>query len=91
MPANINGSTTPKEHNLGLNTDDDPYTSWTTNVAVAEQHAAEDGPGGVLLRVPVGVREPAATWHWEISDDVFFEGEVLMWGYRYENVEVFPR
>jgi hypothetical protein len=90
VPANPWGNATPEEHNAGENADDDPYTSWTVNLELAEFYADVDGPGGVLLRVPVGSPPLGATWNWEWSPDAFGEGEVLMRGFR-SGVEVVVR
>lgn len=99
MPEAVDGTLSPIDHNLGnFDVVDgtgakilDPYTSWTTNPAIAEMYAAVDGPGGVLLRVPAGPPSPGATWRWESSEDLFFESEVLMWGVRSGDVEVLAR
>jgi hypothetical protein len=87
VPGNVEGTVTPEAHNLGGVAADSPYTSWTHNPKVALFHANKGGPGGVVLRVPMGAPPPGATWSWEWSFDEWMESEVLMRGIR-EGVEV---
>jgi RHS repeat-associated protein len=82
VPGNVNGAVSAEAHNLGGVSADSPYTSWTHELSVAQQHAAKQGPGGVVLRAPVGPPPPGASWVWEWSPDVYAEGEVLLCGPR---------
>lgn len=63
-PANPNAQITPEEHAEGGRTGESQYVSWTKNKDLALDHANKDGPGGVLLSVPVGAPEPGDTWRW---------------------------
>lgn len=64
-----------------------PFTSWTRNPAIAADHAAKNGAGGVVMRVPEGAPGRGTRWSWEWSPDVWGEAEVLMRGIR-KGVEV---
>jgi len=81
-PANPQGTATPQEHNEDENWLESPYSSWTQTRSVAEFHRDKTGPGGVLMRVPVGSAGPKDTWSWERSPDQYFEDEVLLRGIR---------
>jgi RHS repeat-associated protein len=63
-PANPSAQITPEEHAEGGRTGESQYVSWTKNKDLALDHANKDGPGGVLLSVPVGAPEPGDTWRW---------------------------
>ncbi len=82
IPGDVNGMITPEEHNAGGFSSNSPYTSWTRNKVVARRHAKLKGPGGVILRLPVGAPLPGDEWSWEWSPDEFFEDEVLLRGRR---------
>ncbi len=85
VPGNLNGSVTPLEHNIGGPgvSASSPYTSWTTNMDKALQHANKTGPGGLMLRVPAGAPPPGASWQWVPSPNrIPGESEVLMKGVR---------
>lgn len=81
-PGDLEGTITAEEHNLGGVSAQSPYTSWTSNQSIAQAFANSEGPGGVVLRVPIGAPPSGASWSWEWSPDVFGEGEVLMRGTR---------
>ena len=66
------GLASAAEHNLGSTLS--PYTSWTTDLKVAQGFAGE---GGVVLRIPQ-VPRPGNPFVW--SPDRFFESEVLIEG-----------
>ncbi len=90
VPGNLNGAVSPDLHNATNSPSvlaDSPYTSWTANPDVAAIHAAKDGPGGVVLRVPTGAPPAGATWSWEGSPDIYGEQERLLKGVR-EGAEV---
>jgi hypothetical protein len=76
------GSATVLEHNLG-NTNS-VYTSWTTDISIAEEFAGMHGPGGVILRdrVPRSFLID--------SPDLFGESEVLRMGI-FRVREILPR
>jgi hypothetical protein len=82
VPGDVNGTLTPEQHNFGGFEQFSPYTSWTQSRAVAEFHRDREGPGGLLLRVPLGAPAAGDMWRWEWSPDEFFEGEQLMRGVR---------
>jgi RHS repeat-associated protein len=92
VPGNPNGTMTPEQHQAGafegFSSADSPFTSWTHEPGVAARFATERGPGGVVLRVPLGPPPEGATWRWEpfLGDD-FFESERLLRGVR-EGAEV---
>ncbi len=68
----MNGTVTPEEHNAGGMADKSPYTSWShEDIETARFHANKDGPGGVILRVPVGAPKEGDTWSWEWSPDEY--------------------
>jgi len=92
VPGNPEGTVSPELHNAGGPgvQADSPYTSWTRRPDIAQTHATKMGPGGVVLRTPVGAPPPEAKWNWEWSPDEFGEAEVLMKGTR-EGVEVLPK
>lgn len=66
------GVASASEHNMGSTLS--PYTSWTTDLNVAQGFAGE---GGVVLRIPQAPR-PGNSFVW--SPDRFFESEVLIEG-----------
>ncbi len=82
IPGNLEGTISPEAHNLGGMAGESPYTSWTHDPDVASFHASKDGPGGVVLRVPLGPPPQGAGWNWEPSPDVYGEQEVLLRGSR---------
>ena len=82
VPGKIDGTVTPEEHNRGDASQDSPYTSWTFDRSIAESHADDFGPGGVVLMLAYTDPEQGDTWHWEDSPDNFGEEEVLLHGYR---------
>lgn len=86
-PGKADGTVTPRQHNLGGFSGVSPYTSWTRRLEVAQWHARQAGPGGVVLRVRAGAPPPLATWQWVYSEDEYGEDEVLLRGIRLE-VEV---
>jgi len=81
-PGDMDGTVTPAEHNRGDVSADSPYTSWTFDRSIAESHADEYGPGGVILMLTFSAPEPGDKWSWEGSPDLFDEDEVLLRGYR---------
>ncbi len=87
VPGDVNGTVTPEEHNEGGHADKSPYTAWTHDENYARTHANKDGPGGVVLRVPVGAPKEGDGWSWEWSPDEWGESEVLLKGRR-DNCEV---
>jgi RHS repeat-associated protein len=89
VPGNVGGVVSAEAHNLGGVSASSPFTSWTHELSVAQQHATKYGPGGVVLRTPAGAPSPGASWAWEWSPDVYMESEVLMRGVR-EGLEVLP-
>jgi hypothetical protein len=75
------GPASAEEHNLG-NTNS-PYTSWTTDLGVAQ---AKAGDGGVVRRIPQAPRAGNSfTW----SPDWYYESEVLIEG-TVTGAEVLP-
>ena len=86
-PADVESTLSAAEHNRGGFSDRSPYTSWTSDAAVARLHAQRNGPGGVLLAVPFGSAESGEDWRWEYSPDSWLEDEILLHGIRL-NVEV---
>jgi hypothetical protein len=87
-PANSSGSISAASHNLGGVSSRSPFTSWTHSPDIARYHALKEGPGGVIVRVPIGELPPSASWIWEFSEDLYGELEVLLLGER-RGVEVF--
>ena len=85
-PADVDSTLSAAEHNLGGYSDRSPYTSWTSDEAIALEHAQWNGSGGILLRVPSGSPEKGDDWSWEFSPDIYFEDEMLLRGIRL-NVE----
>ena len=81
-PANIAGRTAADAHNLGEGLAESPFTSWTHNYEIALSYARRFGPGGLVLRVPLGKPQGAESWAWEWSPDVFGEEEILLRGPR---------
>jgi hypothetical protein len=63
-PANPTAQMTPEAHAEGGGTGQSQFVSWKKNKDIALDHASKDGPGGVLLTVPVGSPGPADTWRW---------------------------
>jgi RHS repeat-associated protein len=82
VPGNLNGTVSAEAHNMGGVAAHSPFTSWTRDAAIAAQHAAKHGPGGVVLRVPQGAPPAGASWSWQWSPDVWRESEVLLRGVR---------
>ncbi|MGC4396493.1 RHS repeat-associated core domain-containing protein [Hydrogenophaga sp. T2] len=82
VPGNVNGTVSAEAHNLGGQAANSSMTSWTRDRAIAATHAAKNGPGGVVLRVPQGAPSRGAGWSWEWSPDVWGESEVLLRGVR---------
>lgn len=83
VPGNISGSVSAEAHNLdALNVVNSPFTSWTPVLSIAQNNALKAGPGGVVLRLPVGPPPAGAPWSWEISPDVWGESERLLRGVR---------
>ncbi len=90
-PGRIDGNVGAEEHNLGGVSNVSPYTSWTARYEVALDYAKSGGPGGIVLRVKQGLPPPGATWSWEMSDDWYGEGEMLLRGTRSDaEVQVLP-
>lgn len=89
-PGDVNGTVSAEEHNFGGQSANSPYTSWTRELSYAEKHAGQNGPGGVVLRVPTGAPPAGANWSWEWSPDLWGEAEVLMRGTR-TGVEVLKK
>jgi hypothetical protein len=82
VPGNPLGAVTPELHNDGGHQADSPFTSWTHNYDVARRAALRFGPGGVILRLPVGAPEAGEAWSWVYSPDEFWEDEILLRGVR---------
>jgi hypothetical protein len=85
-PADVESTLSAEEHNRDGFSDRSPYTSWSSDKAVALKHAQRKGPGGILLTVPVGSAESGEGWKWEYSPDRWLEDEILLRGVRL-NVE----
>ncbi|QKZ07625.1 RHS domain-containing protein [Pseudomonas eucalypticola] len=82
-PANPHADLTPEQHADGGLTGQSQYVSWTPNRELALGHANKDGPGGILLSVPVGAPPQGASWSWgwtHIND--WGEVEMLQLGTR---------
>jgi hypothetical protein len=86
--GNPAGTVTPEAHNLGGKAGESPFTSWTHDPQIAQFHAGKSGPGGAVLRVPMGAPPRGAPWSWEYSPDVYGELEVLLRGPR-QGIQVF--
>jgi len=82
VPGNVNGTVTSDMHNAGGHAANSPFTSWTRDPNIAAQHAAKNGNGGVILRVPQGAPPKGSQWGWDWSRDIYGEQEVLMRGVR---------
>jgi hypothetical protein len=83
IPGNVNGSVTAELHNHDpIHVANSPFTSWTSDITIAETNALKNGPGGVILRVPMGAPPPGATWSWSRSPDRWGESERLLRGIR---------
>jgi hypothetical protein len=82
VPGDVVGTVTPAQHNRGGSSAASPFTSWTGDMKLATGFATTNGPGGVILRVPVGSPPPGAAWSWEWSPDLYGENEFLMRGVR---------
>ncbi len=63
-PANPHADLTPEQHAEGGLTGESQFVSWTPDKEMALGHANKDGPGGVLLSVPVGAPPQGASWSW---------------------------
>ena len=85
-PADVESTLSAEEHNRDGFSDRSPYTSWTSDKAVALRYARRNGPGGILLTVPIGSAENGEDWRWEYSPDIWLEDEILLHGVRL-NVE----
>ena len=82
-PANPYADLTPEQHAEGGLTGQSQFVSWTPDKEMALGHAKKDGPGGILLSVPVGAPPQGATWSWgwtHIND--WGETEMLQLGTR---------
>jgi len=79
-PADVESTLSAEEHNRDGFSDRSPYTSWTSDKAVALRHARRNGPGGILLTVPVGSPERGEDWKWEYSPGSWLEDEILLRG-----------
>jgi hypothetical protein len=82
VPGDPKGTITAEQHNRGGRQIDSPFTSWTRNYQIALNHALRFGPGGVVLRLPVGAPGITDAWSWERSPDDFGEDEILLRGER---------
>lgn len=82
VPGDVNGTITPKQHNLRESSALSPYTSWTHLRQIAINFAMSRGAGGLLLRLPLGTPKQDDDWHWEMSPDAWLEDEVLLHGVR---------
>jgi len=82
IPGKIDGTVAPEEHNRGDCSAISPYTSWTFDREIANSHADDFGPGGVILRLPKTEPKPGDTWSWVESPDIYDEQEVLLRGER---------
>ena len=87
-PGNSAGNVSPDAHNLGGESANSPFTSWTRSPDVARKYAEGNGKGGVVLRVPVGAPRESDMWSWEWSPDEWGEQEILLRGPR-DGIEVF--
>lgn len=87
-PGNSAGTVSPDAHNLGGESANSPYTSWTRSPDIARKFAEGNGQGGVVLRVPVGAPNGSDSWAWEWSPDEWGEQEILLRGPR-DGIEVF--
>lgn len=85
VSGNVNPLASTFEHNSGA-VSNSPYTSWSGKVDTAKQFAGQDG---IILRVKVGAPEPGEQWSWVMSEDQFWESEVLMQGTRTRGIEIF--
>lgn len=85
IPADPSSNITPYEHNTGR-VSNSPYTSWTRDVSYARQIAGDDG---LILRVKTGAPGPGEKWSWVMSDDRYWENEILLKGIRTSGVEVY--
>ncbi|WP_372237862.1 RHS repeat-associated core domain-containing protein [Pseudomonas sp. LP_7_YM] len=82
-PANPHADLTPEQHAQGGRTGESQFVSWTPNKEMALEHANKDGPGGVLLSVPIGAPAQGATWSWGGSQiNQWGEAEMLQLGTR---------
>jgi hypothetical protein len=82
VPGRPLGNLSTAAHNAGGFEHLSPYTSWTDDFEYARQMADRNGPGGIVLRVPIGAAPPNAAWYWEWSEDEFMERERLLHGIR---------
>jgi|GEM_PF-2666407 len=91
VPGDINGTVSAATHNKdALSVAKSPFTSWTSDLFVAETNAMKAGQGGIILRVPNTPAPRGATWSWQVSPDIYGESEILMRGIR-DGVEVMGR
>lgn len=83
IPGNVNGTVSPEEHAAGGVAADSPYTSWTPDYKLATTNALKEGPGGVILEVPMGAPPNGATWSWGWTHvNEWHETEMLLQGPR---------
>lgn len=85
VSGNVTSLISTFAHNSGA-VSNSPYTSWSGNVDIAKQFAGQDG---IILRVKAGAPEPGEHWSWVMSEDQFWENEVLMKGTRTRGIEIF--
>lgn len=82
IPGRVNGTVSAAAHNAdALNVAKSPFTSWTSNLSVAETNAMKAGQGGVILRIPYLPNQQKGLW--QASPDIFQESEILMRGIRH--------
>jgi RHS repeat-associated protein len=82
-PADPSANLSPEQHAEGGSTGNSQYVSWTRNKDIALDHANKDGPGGVLVSVPVGAPGPGDTWRWGWTHlNQWGEPEMLQEGIR---------
>jgi hypothetical protein len=82
IPGNPKGTITLEIHNRGGQSENSPFTSWTTDREIARRFALDKGPGGILLTLPAGAPKHSETWAWEHSPDAWGEDEILLRGER---------
>jgi hypothetical protein len=91
IPGDPHGSITPEQHNVGNFSELSPYTSWTSRLDVAREHAfPKDGSHGVVLRTTDAGPDRGDAWRWEHSRDIYGEGEVLLLGIRMDMEVIEP-
>jgi hypothetical protein len=82
VPGEISADVTAEQHNLRDVSASSCYTSWTHDREIAIAFGRSRGPGGLLLRLPIGSPKSGDSWHWESSPDMWMEEEVLLFGVR---------